>query len=52
MRKAKRVQRTLSSAERARLRELRRQIDIEKSTIIAEAKRKKSAHDAGARRAK
>jgi hypothetical protein len=50
MRKAKRVQRTLSNAEHVRLRELRRQIDAEKCTIIAEAKPNKGARDAGMRR--
>lgn len=48
MRQPKRSQRTLSDAERARLRQLREQIDAEKEEILAEARRHKAAHDAAA----
>jgi DNA-binding XRE family transcriptional regulator len=46
MRQAKRSERTLSEADRSRLRQLREQIDAEKDEIIAEARRHKRAHDA------
>ena len=45
MRQAKRSKRTLSDAERSRLRRLREQIDAEKDEIIAEARRHKAVHD-------
>jgi DNA-binding phage protein len=50
MRKAKRVQRTLSDSEQARVRELRERIDAEKDTIIAEGRRHKAAHETAAAR--
>ena len=46
MRQAKRSVRILSDAERARMRELRKQIDAEKDEILAEARQHKAAHDA------
>lgn len=46
MRQAKRSERTVSDSERARLRQLRAQVEAEKDEIIAEARRSKAAHDA------
>src|SRR5689334_6025369 len=46
MRQAKRTSRTLSDAERSRLRRLREQIDAEKDEIVAEGRGHKAAHDA------
>lgn len=46
MRQAKRSRRPLTEADRARLRQLRQQIDAEKDEIIAEARRHKAAHAA------
>jgi hypothetical protein len=46
MHPAKRSSRTVSEAERSRLRQLRAQLDDEKDEIIAEARRHKAAHDA------
>ena len=46
MRNGKRIERTLSNAERVRLAQLRVKIDAEKDEIITEARRHKAAHDA------
>lgn len=45
MRQPQRSERTLSDADRSRLRQLREQIDVEKDEIIAEGRRHKAAHD-------
>src|SRR5436190_1505858 len=45
MRQAKRSQRVLSDAERFRLRQLRTQLEAEKTEIQSEARRHKAAHD-------
>jgi len=45
MREAKRSKRTLSADERAKLQQLREQVEAEKGEIIAEARRHKAAHD-------
>lgn len=45
MRQARRTSRTLSDAERSRLRRLREQIDAEKDEIIAAGRGHKAAHD-------
>ena len=46
MRQSKRIVQILSDAERARMRQLREQIDAEKDEILAEARRHKEVHDA------
>lgn len=46
VRRARRVKRALSSAERQTYRELRERIDAERDEIIAEARRRKQVHDA------
>lgn len=45
VRKARRVKRALSSADRQKYRELRERVDAERDEIIAEARRRKQAHD-------
>jgi DNA-binding phage protein len=50
MRRATRVTRTLSDAERSRLSQLREQIGGEKDEIVAEARRHKAAHDSAVAR--
>jgi DNA-binding phage protein len=44
--KAKRVKRTLSSAERRKYREMREKLDAERDEILAEGRRRKQVHDA------
>ncbi len=46
MRKAKRVKRALTSAERRKYRELRERLDAERDEIVAEARRRKRVRDA------
>ncbi len=46
VRKARRVKRVLSSAERQKYRELRERVDAERDEIIAEARLRKQVHDA------
>lgn len=49
MRRARRIERTLTDAERVRLAALRMQIEAEKEAIIAEGRRHKAAHDGAAK---
>ena len=46
VRKAKRIRRTFSSAERLKYRDTHERVDAERDEIIAEARRRKQAHDA------
>ena len=47
-RQAKRIKRTLTDAQRQKYRKMREQLDEEKDEILAEARRRKTAHDAAA----
>ena len=46
VKKAKRVKRALSSAERRKYRDMRERLDEERDEIVSEARRRKRVHDA------
>jgi DNA-binding XRE family transcriptional regulator len=46
VRKAKRIKRVLSAAERRRYRELHERLEAERDEIVTEARRRKRVHDA------